>query len=254
MADWRELLHSLHRSGTPHVLVTVVEALGSTPREAGAKMVVTTEGLATGSIGGGSLENAALATAARLLAEGAGGPILEKTILGPDHNQCCGGAVTLLFEPFAPPPLVLALFGAGHVARALVRVLDGIPCRVIWVDERAEAFPDALPNWVEQRLAPEPDAEVPTLPPGCHALVMTHSHTRDYALALALLGRDDLASVGVIGSATKAARFRKRLREDGVAAERVESLRCPLGLPGLSGKHPAEIAVAVVAQLLRKEE
>lgn len=249
MSSWLSTLAELDSAGIPHVLVTQVETLGSTPREAGVKMVVTADAL-YGSIGGGSLEFQAAAEARGMLGEGQRQPKIEKSILGPDMRQCCGGAVTLLFEPFYPAALALALFGAGHVAQALVRVLDGVPLRLLWADERPGVFPAHLPAGLRIQLRSEPLAAVSEVPKGAHVLVMTHSHERDFQLIKALLERDDLASLGLIGSATKWARFRHRLAESGFGAAEIGRVRCPIGLPGLKGKRPAEIAIGVAAQLL----
>lgn len=245
--DWRAALSALDAAGQPHVLVTIIEALGSTPREAGAKMVVTADTF-SGSIGGGELEQAALTGARRLLDAGAGAPVTEKIMLGADRNQCCGGAATLLFEPFATPATTVALFGAGHVASALVRVLTGTAVRVLWIDERADAFPAS--SSAVMRRVDDPAGQAATLPTGARAYVMTHSHDRDYQVLSALLARDDLGPVGLIGSKTKWARFRKRLLDDGHAPDRVAAVACPIGLPGIGGKRPADIAVAVAAEIL----
>lgn len=249
--DWRAALAHLDERAEPHVLVTIVEALGSTPREAGAKMVVTGDGFC-GSIGGGELENEALAAARRMLADGASAPKIDKVMLGADRNQCCGGGATLLFEPFAAPAVTVALFGAGHVARALVRVLEGTAVRILWIDERTGVFPAG--SGARIRPTPDPAAEVPRLPAGCRTYVMTHSHDRDFEVLHALLQRDDLGPVGLIGSKTKWARFRRRLLEAGVPEARVAAVACPIGLPGIGGKRPAEIAVAVAAEILRTGE
>jgi len=238
------------RAGIPHVLVTVIEALGSTPRDAGAKMVVRPDAFA-GSIGGGNLEFQALAIARRLLAEGSSAPMTEKVMLGPDLGQCCGGGATLFFEPMGRAQTTLALFGAGHVGRALVRVLENTGVRVIWIDARADAFPDVLPEGVSAVTAADPVAEVEHLPGGCHTLVMTHSHDLDYAILHSILRRGGFASVGLIGSETKWARFRRRLLDAGVPEKEVASVVCPIGIPGVGGKRPAEIAIAAAAQLLR---
>jgi xanthine dehydrogenase accessory factor len=248
--DWREALLLWERAGIPHVLVTVIEALGSTPREAGAKMVVRADAQ-SGSIGGGNLEFQAAETARRLLAEGVREPVTEKVLLGPDLAQCCGGGATLFYEPMGQPSVTLALFGAGHVGRALVRILDGTGVRVIWIDSRAEAFPADLPDQVSAVSATEPPSEVGLLPAGCHCLVMTHSHDLDYAIISALLRRGGFASIGLIGSETKWARFRRRLLEAGLAKESVDAVICPIGLPGVGGKRPAEIAIAAAARLLQ---
>jgi xanthine dehydrogenase accessory factor len=249
--DWRGALARLDAEAAPHVLVTVLDTHGSTPREAGAKMVVAEQGQA-GSIGGGQLEYEAAETARRLLVEGTASPTTEKLMLGADREQCCGGAVTLLFEPMAQPVGTLALFGAGHVGRALVRTLDGTGVRVLWIDERADALAPPLPGRASPVRTDDPVAYVSELPAGAQSLVMTHSHDRDYELMAALLKRDDLPAPRLIGSKTKWARFRKRLLDDGIPEARVANVTCPLGLPGIPGKRPQAIAVAVAADLLQR--
>ncbi|WP_316976995.1 xanthine dehydrogenase accessory protein XdhC [Shumkonia mesophila] len=248
-ADWRQALIDLEAQGIPHVLVTLVAAQGSTPRAAGTKMVVTADGQAD-TIGGGTLEHQAIDRARRLLAEGAAEPILEKQILGIEQDQCCGGATTLLFEPLMVPTLRLALFGAGHVGRALVRLLEGTDTYVLWIDERPELLNEPLPGRTPLRIVTDPAAEVAALPAGMHVRVMTHSHSRDFEIIDALLARDDLASIGLIGSKSKWANFRSRLRRMGVPDDALEAVICPIGLPGVGGKRPAEIAISVAAELL----
>jgi xanthine dehydrogenase accessory factor len=249
MSDWLEALSELKAAGIPHVLVTQIETLGSTPRESGAKMVVTADDL-FGSVGGGSLEFQAAAEARGMLTEGRKTPKIDKSLLGPDMRQCCGGAVTLLFEPFYPATFTLALFGAGHVAQALVRVLNGVPLRLFWIDEREGIFPHPLPPFVEPLSTSDPAAALTRIPAGSHVLVMTHSHERDFQIVRAVIGRDDMASVGLIGSASKWGQFRRRLKEAGFSEDKIASVRCPIGLPGLKGKRPAEIAIGVAAQML----
>lgn len=249
--DWRQALVELEARSEPHVLVTVLEALGSTPRAAGTKMVVAARGQA-GTIGGGALENDALETARRLLTEGAAAPVTEKLTLKTDLDQCCGGVVTLLYEPMQPPALRLALFGAGHVARALVRALDGTEVAVLCIDERPEALADPLPGRAATRIARDPAAEVAALAAGTHVRIMTHSHDRDLEIVAAALRRDDLGSVGLIGSKTKWACFRSQLPKEGIPAEKIASVLCPVGIPGVGGKRPAEIAIAIAAELLQR--
>ncbi len=250
--DWREALLAWEHAGIPHVLVTVIEALGSTPREAGAKMVVSAEAQ-SGTIGGGNLEFQAAATARRLLAEGAGEPSTEKLLLGPDLAQCCGGGATVLYEPLGRAAVTLALFGAGHVGKALVRVLDGTGVRIIWIDAREGALPANARAGVSAVTASDPVAAVGMLPRGCHILVMTHSHDLDFAVLQAVLRRGGFASVGLIGSDSKWARFRRRLLDAGIPPEAVASVICPIGLPGVGGKRPAEIAISTAARLLGAE-
>jgi xanthine dehydrogenase accessory factor len=247
MAAWLDALGAAERDNQPAVLVTLLTAKGSTPREAGAKMVVSADGLA-GTIGGGNLEHQCEAAARGLLADGAEGPSTRDFPLGPALGQCCGGHVTVLFEVLRPPRLHIGLFGAGHVGKALVKLLADLPCRVSWIDARPEALPANLPaNVVPVRVA-QPAQAVDALPPGSLVLVMTHDHALDYEIVVAALGRDDLLAVGLIGSDTKRARFVSRLVRQGLDAEK---LICPIGLPGIEGKEPAVIAVSVAAQILQ---
>ena len=254
MMEWLEALARLSARGEPAVLVTVLRADGSTPREAGAKMVISA-GEAHGTIGGGHLELTATRTAREMLAASSSGqappPISRDFGLGPSLGQCCGGSVTLLFEAVLPPAWRVALFGAGHVGRALTRLLGDLPCRVDWFDSRPGEFPGALPGNVRAVVTDDPEGEVPDLPSGCDVVVFTHSHDLDQAIVAAALRRHDLGFLGLIGSRTKRARFEARLRERGFAAEALARIVCPIGLPGVGGKGPAEIAIAVAAQLLQ---
>ena len=256
MTDWIETLARLKARREAAVLVTVVSASGSTPREAGCKMVVTADAL-HGTIGGGHLEFRALEIARTLLADpalGTAGPMIREFPLGPALGQCCGGAASLLFEPVLPPGLEVVIFGAGHVGRALAHVLGTLPCRVLWIDPRAGEFPGAVPGNVEVRVSALPVHEVETLPAGSQLVIMTHSHQLDLDLVDAALHRVDFASVGLIGSMTKRARFVKRLALRGHGPDAIRRLLCPIGIAGAGGKHPAEIAIAVAAQILQIDQ
>lgn len=256
MNSWIATLAALAEAGTPAVLVTVVEVKGSAPREAGAKMVVTRES-SQGTIGGGHLELKAIELAREQLAAQVGPPAAEATpilrsfALGPSLGQCCGGEATLLFEPVLPPPFHVALFGAGHVGKALVKLLADLPCRVTWIDSRAEAFPAEMPSNAAVELTDLPEDEVAALAHESYVLVMTHSHALDLRIVERALRRPDLRYVGLIGSETKRARFVKRLALRGLAPEEIARLTCPIGIEGIAGKRPAEIAIAVAAQLLQ---
>ncbi|WP_142847649.1 xanthine dehydrogenase accessory protein XdhC [Telmatospirillum sp. J64-1] len=249
MTDWFDLVAACRGAGTPHVIVTVLEAKGSTPRGAGTKMAVSADGLG-GTIGGGNLEFQAIDIARQMMEAGAQVPESRAFPLGPALGQCCGGHITLLFEPFGAPDFHLALFGAGHVARAIVHVLDGIPCRIHWIDSRDESFPEGLRSGVAAIASDDPAGEVGLLPKDAHCLIMTHSHQMDFDILEAALRRGGFASIGLIGSASKWAGFRKRLLAKGFTPESVDGVRCPIGLPGIPGKRPAEIAIAVAADLL----
>jgi xanthine dehydrogenase accessory factor len=233
-------------------LVTVAATDGSAPREAGTKMVVTAaESFAT--IGGGTLEFRAIEIARQILA-GRQGPSLRKVPLGPMLGQCCGGHVTLLFEPQRPDLFSVALFGAGHVGKAVVQVLSTLPCRIRWFDPRPDAFPDHVPPGVEVEVTNAPEREVGGLPDDAWLLIMTHSHAIDLGITAKALQENRFAYVGLIGSATKRARFEKRCREIGLGDAQLAKLTCPIGIDGISGKHPGEIAVAVAAQILKLRE
>ena len=243
----------------PAVVVEVLQTQGSVPREAGTRMLVAADEV-LGTIGGGHLELQAIARARRLL-QGLPEPLEQRFALGPTLGQCCGGALSLRWLalsdarpedwPLPAPRFTLQLYGAGHVGRAIVRLLDDLPCRVQWIDERESEFPAAPSAPHIERLCVEPvEAEVAAAPPGGCYLVLTHSHDLDLAITEAILRRGDFAYLGLIGSATKRARFLHRFEARGISPAVLDRLTCPIGLPGIEGKEPAVIALGVVAQLL----
>jgi xanthine dehydrogenase accessory factor len=252
MRDWLAALSRLRDAGMPAVLVTVIEANGSTPREAGAKMVVTRSAIHD-TIGGGHLELKAIEIARDLLRTEpiAAAPATHRFALGPSLGQCCGGEAVLLLEPVLPPAFEIAIFGAGHVGKALVKLLADLACRVTWIDPREAMFPEDVPANVTTLIADEPADEIAALPAGAFVLVMTHSHPLDQRVVEAALKREDFRYVGLIGSATKRARFLKRLAARGLTEAQLARLTSPIGIAGVGGKHPGEIAIAVAAQLLQ---
>ncbi|MEE4460694.1 xanthine dehydrogenase accessory protein XdhC [Azotobacter chroococcum] len=247
--SWIDALADLQRRGEPCVLVTIVEEQGSTPRNTGAKMVVEGERLHD-TIGGGHLEFKAMQIAREMLESRSQAARLERLALGASLGQCCGGATVLLFEPLGQPQARIALFGAGHVGRALAPLLAGLPCRLRWIDSREEEFPDPLPAGVERVVDDEVLGEVGRMPAGSYFIVMTHDHQLDLQLAEAILKRNDFAYFGLIGSKSKRARFEHRLHERGLAAETVQRMRCPMGLPEVKGKLPLEIAISIAGEVI----
>ena len=247
------------------MLVTVQDAQGSVPREAGAWMLVFPDTEA-GTIGGGHLEFDAIAEARRRLAGGGGDPVLRYA-LGPSLGQCCGGVVHLRFDRLTArdaPALAqrlraelapLALFGGGHVGKALVRVLAPLPFAVTWIDSRDEIFPADVPGNVACEHSDPVQAAVGDLAPHSRVLIMSFSHAEDLDIVAACLKRlrehGDLTYIGLIGSKTKWATFRHRLEERGFHKQELAQVTCPIGVPGISGKQPEVIAVAVAAQLLQ---
>ena len=277
-------------SGERALIVGVDESKGSVPREAGARMLVS-ERAVEGTIGGGHLEWQAVDLARHALNEAfrqrdtvqasadapqpgtaqAGG--WTKTFpLGPALGQCCGGVVTLRFDtlsdaslaawPRSAPRFHLELHGAGHVGQAIVKLLADIDCTVRWIDMRdveddwpgrpSLALLSALPPHIAWLPSDQPEAEVRDAPSGACHLVLTHRHDLDLRIIEAVLRRGDAALAGLIGSGSKRARFLHRLAEKGLSEARLAAMVCPIGLPGLTGKEPAVIAVSVVAQLLQR--
>jgi xanthine dehydrogenase accessory factor len=242
------------------VVVEVRATQGSVPREAGTRMLVAADVVA-GTIGGGHLELQAISDARELLRKASATAIEQHIALGPTLGQCCGGVLDLRFTrladeepaawPVSPVRFHLQLYGAGHVGRAIAKLLADITCRVQWIDEREAEFPttESAPH-VERICADTVQAEVARAPAGAFYLVLTHSHALDLAISHAILQRGDFGFFGLIGSKTKRARFEHRLSERGVAAQALARMACPIGLPGIAGKEPAVIALAVVAQVL----
>ena len=260
--DWLTAVRQLRDDREPGVLVTVIEVRGHAPREAGAKMVVSREA-SWGSVGGGNLEATAVARARTMITSGAAAPETRETQLSPhartEHGrQCCGGSVRLLFEPLAVRP-VIALFGIGHVGYELARILSRLPVQLLLADSRAEQLDrvrlaDVIdgPADVSVRLTLLGEQVLEQLPGGAHVVIMTHDHAEDYALCDAALRLGQpLGSIGLIGSSAKWARFRAQLAAAGHSPAAIGRITCPIGLPGITGKDPAIIAVAVAADLLQ---
>ena len=261
---WLDAVERLRRDRLPGVLVTLVAVRGHAPREAGAKMVVGTEST-WGSIGGGNLEATAVDRAREMLVVGILEP--QQVSLSLSHaartehgRQCCGGEVTFLLEPLAVVPSV-AVFGIGHVGLELARILARHDLDLHLVDSRAEQLTperlapldDAVAR-VQVHHAMLPELVLAGVPRGTHVVVMTHDHAEDAALCDAALRCEHLGTIGLIGSSAKAARFRRNLAADGHTPEAIARIRTPIGLPELTGKDPATIAVGVAADLLRTME
>ncbi len=257
MREWIAALAEASAAGRPAVLVTVLQVAGSTPREAGAKMLVTADA-AAGSIGGGHLELEMVTQARELLARAAAGedvagPVVRELALGPSLGQCCGGRTSVLLEPILPVRWQVAVFGAGHVGKALVKLLSDLPCGVTWIDSRPAELPAAPPPSVRCVLSESPSDEVADLPAGADLVVMTHSHALDLEIVDAALRRGGHRYLGLIGSRTKRARLAQRLEARGRTTEQLARITCPIGIAGVEGKEPAVIAVAVAAELLQLE-
>ncbi|WOJ95912.1 xanthine dehydrogenase accessory protein XdhC [Congregibacter brevis] len=246
---WSEWVRECETLGHAYVIVTTLGVRGSTPRDAGTKMVVSKDDF-RGTIGGGELEYQALERAQALLKNVQAGQWVENFPLGEKLGQCCGGSTSLLFEHFVPAVQPLYLFGAGHVGRALAPLLATLPLSVRWVDARTAEFPKVLSNGVTALHPEDPVAVVSEAPPGSYYVIMTHQHPLDYALMEAALRRQDAAYVGVIGSESKWRRFALRLQHRGLSETDISAVHCPIGLSAVPGKRPAEVAVSVAAEVI----
>ena len=245
--DWAGAVQEAMSAGRPIALVTLVRCAGSTPRAVGAKMLVDAAGRFAGSIGGGALEERAIGEAKHCLELGQSK--LLSVSLGPDLGQCCGGVVDVFCEIVSGGP-ELYLFGAGHVAREVVAVLTGTPFRVHLVDERdewlrAEGLPANLGRHDDWRHVVERSAWSAAT---SYVTVMTHDHQLDEDIVRALLDKE-VRYLGMIGSATKWARIKKRLLARGGAPEAIERVRCPIGMD-IGGKSPREVAISLAAEII----
>ncbi|MGA3796514.1 hypothetical protein PS726_06273 [Pseudomonas fluorescens] len=249
MYNWIDALADLQNRGEPCVLVTIIEELGSTPRNAGSKMVISAN-QSFDTIGGGHLEYKAMKIAREMLASGKQDTHLERFSLGASLGQCCGGATVLLFEPMGQVQAQIAVFGAGHVGRALVPLLASLPCRVRWIDSREDEFPEQIPHGVRKIVSEEPVDEIDDLPAGSYCIVMTHNHQLDLELTAAILKRNDFAYFGLIGSKTKRVKFEHRLRDRGFDNNVVQRMRCPMGIGEVKGKLPVEIAISIAGEII----
>ncbi|MDP3169340.1 MAG: xanthine dehydrogenase accessory protein XdhC [Polaromonas sp.] len=248
----------------PAVLVEVTATEGSVPRETGTWMGVFAEGV-VGTIGGGHLEHQAIA-AARAQLHGGPAEATSRFVLGPSLGQCCGGVMSLRFASVGPADVAalrqrlpmnlqpLALFGGGHVGHALVQVLSRLPYALTWIDSRDGIFPPALSANVTCEHSDPVQGAVRGLAPQSRVLIMSFSHAEDLDIVAECLKRQreksDLPYIGLIGSQTKWASFRQRLQARGFSEEELAHVTSPIGLPGIHGKEPEVIAVAVAAQLL----
>lgn len=245
------------------VIVRIAEAQGSTPREAGATMIVSTRGSA-GTIGGGQLEFHCI-DLARILLDSGGPQQLIDIPLGPQMGQCCGGRVRVAMESAttahlealrqdeakatAKRPQVL-IFGAGHTGKALAHSLALLPVAVILIDDRPGQFDD-VPATVACLQLDDPETALASARPGSAFVVLTHSHALDYRLAEAAALRGDAAYVGMIGSATKRARFVASFRRRHPGSTALAGLTCPIGGSDVHDKRPEVIAALTSAELVR---
>jgi xanthine dehydrogenase accessory factor len=257
-----ERLAELSRSGAPFVCVTMVEAVGSTPQDAGSKMLVTAEGLVTGTVGGGRVEHKAIEHARYLLSKptadrrqpNANCQLLEWN-LKRDVGMTCGGTVKLFFETYNHCDWRIVIFGAGHVANAVVQCLGQLDCHVTCIDPRDEWL-NKIADCPRLRKihCDEPRALIADLPSDAFVVCMTMGHATDRPILEEIFrqGRT-FPFLGVIGSRAKRAVLLKELAAAGISTEQAEAFHCPIGLE-IGTNQPGEIAVSVVAQLIQERD
>lgn len=260
--NWLKALTQHADNNVSCVLITVIESSGSAPRVVGTRMVVTTDSFSD-TVGGGALEHEAIEHARQLLQSGQQEPLIthREFTLGSDLTQCCGGKVTLQFDCHWSNDFTLHVFGAGHVAQELARIVQRLSCRTTfydarepWLDKlktRIEAQDGATHAFVSTHLITEnPYSLVEQCPANGYFVIMTHSHELDMELVEAVLSRQDALYCGLIASDSKAASFRSRLKRKGFSTEEIEGLTAPLGCHGETGNTPMEVAVATVTDVL----
>ncbi|MEO9336814.1 xanthine dehydrogenase accessory protein XdhC [Mesorhizobium sp. SB112] len=253
-------------SAGPAALVEVADAKGSTPRERGAQMLVSAEGI-FGTIGGGTLEFMAIDRAREMLRED--GQADAKSVfldvpLGPEIGQCCGGRVSVQIRPIDPvlrQNLVetaeaedarrphVYVFGGGHVGHALSSAFALLPLHVTVIETRADAL-EGMPETVATRLTPVPEQVVRSAPSGSAFVILTHDHALDFLIVSEALVRTDAAYVGMIGSKTKKATFRSWFEKNGGNAADFSRLICPIGGETVKDKRPAVIAALAAAEIM----
>jgi xanthine dehydrogenase accessory factor len=248
-----EIARELEQEGCSFVVVTQIAQRGETPSDLGAKAIITREGLRWGTVGGGKIEARAIENAHTFLdaRQIRPAPVTVVWNLQKDVGMTCGGEVTLLFEVHAFDAWNIVIFGAGHVAQALVRALAPLSCQVHCIDSR-EQWVRRLPDQVrlKKQTSNDPAQLVPIFHERSFFVVMTQGHATDVPVLAAILKNyPDAPFVGAIGSDIKGIKIRSELRELGFSDPLVNRIKIPIGLP-IGSNEPAEIAISIIAQLL----
>lgn len=249
-----EKLNELLFSNVPFVMVTLVDVIGSSPQNTGSKMLVTQEGLYGGTIGGGKVEFKAINEAKSLLENKILTTSYVEWNLKKDVGMSCGGIVRIYFEAFHSKTWKIAVFGAGHVANALIPLLLLLDCQIHCLDTR-QIWLNKLPRSHKLSLTHTEDlaSEVKHLDPYTFVLLMTMGHSTDLPILLEILRTKQFPYLGVIGSKAKAVRIKKDIEEANLPLSCKEAFHCPIGLD-LGNNHPHEIAISVTAQLIQERD
>jgi xanthine dehydrogenase accessory factor len=253
--QWPKLVSEFIDRGTPFVLVTLIDVVGSAPQSLGAKAIITSIGLQAGTVGGGKLESKAIGFAKDLLLDKDSLRCLNvKWNLTKDVGMTCGGVVNLLFETFISNRQTIVVFGAGHVAQELVPMLCKLEANVISIDDRKDWL-DKIPEHSHlKKINPSMMAEVvKELPEDAFYILMTKGHASDVPILAEILKRPLPPFLGVIGSKTKASIIRSNLKELGFDSSLFNRIICPIGLP-FGNNTPVEISYSIVAQVIQMRD
>lgn len=247
--DWLSACQWLTRQGEPYCIATVLADVGSVPRSAGSKMVISpTHQFAT--LGGGNLEFEVINKAREGLSHPTKNVSVERFSLAADLGQCCGGAVQVLFEYMQTNLPRVVIFGAGHVCQSLTNILKELPCHLTVVDNRSEWLEPLKEVGINTVFHQDPECVLDTISEASHLVVMTQDHALDYKVTLKAIEKSCFPFIGLIGSAAKKKRFEFRLEEELTRPELLNQLTCPIGHPDIKGKLPMQVAVSISAQLM----
>ena len=253
--------NELTAQGLNFVAVTLVQPEGHVPQDIGAKAIITEEGIVWGTVGGGRLEAQAIRHSQEMLKKAKDPQIAEPPApemvrydLQKDLNMVCGGAAVLFYEMAIPKAWNIIVFGAGHVAQAVIPLLATFDCQVWCIDPRPEWLSKlpSLPN-IKKCCVPDLPSFVSQIPEKAFYLCITQGHATDLPVVREILKRGDARFLGVIGSVQKARTLKTKLQEEGFSSQQIDTIHCPVGLP-IGTNAPSEIAVSIASQLLQKRD
>lgn len=254
--DYYQKINELLSAKTPFVAVTVVDTTGSVPNDAGTKMLVTEDGLHWGTVGGGKVEKKAIDEAIAILKDDdpAHRTHFVNWSLERDVGMTCGGMVKLFFEKHNCTTWNIVVFGAGHVANALISLLLKLDCKITCIDPRPEWL-EKLPDAASLRKVQNENMPsfVKEIPDGSFVLLISMGHSTDSPILIEILRTRQFPYLGVIGSEAKAVRLRKDIAEAGLPKEAASVFHCPIGL-AIGNNHPQEIAISIAAQLIQERD
>jgi xanthine dehydrogenase accessory factor len=227
-------------------MATVIESLGSAPREEGARMLVKKDGATIGTIGGGAIEKKVAEEALQLMSGGA--PRIFRCELK-DIGMSCGGGMSVFLEPLLPAARLI-IFGAGHIGSALSQIGRMLDFTVTVVDNRPEfASPERLP-WADTVIAEDYQKALEKLSTSdnTYMIIVTHKHAHDFEILEQLIHKP-FCYLGMIGSRSKVAKAFQQLRDKGVSEETIKKIYSPVGI-SIGANSPAEIAISIAAELV----